>query len=252
MVTEAPAHALATAVLATLRHTGTDPLPNWSIEVASTVPAGRGLGSSAAIAVALVRAVARAAGHELDDAVASELALAAERVAHGTPSGIDNTVVALGRPIRFVGGQATPLAVGEPLTLLIADSGQPSATADMVAGVRARRDRSPQAYEDWFAQIGRLADEAAAALAHGNAIRLGRLLNTNHLALQAMRVSTPKLDLLVSAARTAGALGAKLSGAGGGGVVIALVTPDTAAAVSQALTAAGAVQVLRTVVEATA
>lgn len=245
------ADALATAVRAALGPAPSDALPRWSIEVASTVPTGRGMGSSAAIAVALARAVRRAMGEGASDEEIAALALAAERVTHGTPSGIDNTVVALECPIRFHAGRATRLTLPEPLMLLIADSGLPSATADMVAGVRRRREQQPAAHAHWFAQIARLVDDAAAAIARGEAIRLGRLMNTNHLVLQALRVSVPAVDLLVSAAREAGALGAKLSGAGGGGVVIALVTPDTATEVSRALLDAGAEKVLRSVIETT-
>jgi mevalonate kinase len=221
------------------------------VDLASNVPTGRGMGSSAATAVALVRALARAAGAELDAKTASALAFESEKVTHGSPSGIDNTVVALGRPIRFQRGSATEIAVGQLLTLLVADSGVPGPTRTMVAGVRERRDLRPAAYDAWFARIGGIAEESVAVLARGDVARLGRLMNANHLVLQAMRVSTPGLDRIVGAARLAGALGAKVSGAGGGGVAIALVTPATAAAVTEACLAAGAVQVLRTMIEAT-
>jgi mevalonate kinase len=247
-----PGDALAVAARAALERLGEHDLPAWTIELASTVPTGRGMGSSAAAAVAIARAVARAVGRPFTDAAAAAVALAAEQVTHGHPSGIDNTVIALGRPLRFRRGEATPLVIPQPFTLLVADSGSDGPTRAMVAGVRERRDQRPDVYDDWFARIGRVADDGASALANGDWPRLGRLMNANHLVLQAMRVSTPRLDQLVGAARLAGALGAKLSGAGGGGVVVALVTPDGAAAVTQALTAAGAVQVLRTVVEATA
>jgi mevalonate kinase len=247
-----PDEALAVAVRAALARLGRADLPAWTIELASTVPIGRGMGSSAAAAVVIARAIARALGQPLSERDVSAVALAAETVTHGKPSGIDNTVIALGRPIRFLRGEATPLVISQPMTLLVADSGADGPTRQMVAGVRARRQQQPAVYDDWFERIGRLVDDAATALAGTDLQRLGRLMNTNHLVLQAMRVSTPRLDQLVGAARMAGALGAKLSGAGGGGVVVALVTPDSATAVSQALTTAGASQVLRTVVEATA
>jgi mevalonate kinase len=244
--------ALAVAVRVALERLGLREPPRWSIDLASTVPTGRGMGSSAATAVALVRAVGRAVGVGLDDAAVSALAFEAERVTHGTPSGIDNTVIAGGRPIRFAAGSLTPLVIRTPLTLLVADSGVASPTRDMVSGVRARRAARPTTYSDWIHRIGRLADDAVGALCQGELRRLGQLMNSNHLILQAMRVSTPRLDQLVGAALTAGALGAKVSGAGGGGVIVALATADTAAAVARALSATGAVQVIRTVVEATA
>lgn len=129
--------------------------------------------------------------------------------------------------------------------VLAADSGTGGITRDIVAGVRARRQAQPDVYDDWFRRIGRLADEAAGALAEGALHRVGWLMNHNHLILQAMGVSTPRLDTLVAAARGAGALGAKLSGAGGGGVVIALVAPGAEAAVETALRQADAAAVWR-------
>jgi len=241
--------ALAAAADAALRHAGRTAQTPWSIEITSTVPTGRGMGSSAAVAVALVRAIGEAAGEAWDAATVAALAMASEEQIHGTPSGIDNTVIAFGQPIRFQRGQVRPLTVGGPLHLLIADSGTSGATRDMVTGVRARRDARPTAYDDWLRRSGRLVDEAAAAIADGNPSRLGWLMNTNHLILQAMRVSTPALDSLVAAARESGAFGAKLSGAGGGGVAIALVKPEAAADVESALRHAGAAAVIRTTVE---
>jgi mevalonate kinase len=246
-----PDDALAAAARSALDALGVAGWPTWMVELASTVPTGRGMGSSAAVAVALVRALGRAGGGSFDDDLVGGLAYASEQVTHGTPSGIDNTVIALGRPIRFEQGVATPLVVTRPLTLLVADSGSASPTGQMVARLRERRGRRPEAYDGWVDQIGRLVDEATVALAHDDVPRLGRLMNTNHLVLQAMRLSTPALDRIVAAARQAGALGAKLSGGGGGGVALALVTPATAAAVTQACLAAGATQVIRTGLEAT-
>lgn len=222
----------------------------WRLTLESTVPIGRGLGSSAAVSVALVKAVCAAAGREATAEEARALAMAGERCAHGQPSGIDPAVVAHGRPIRFHAGVVAPLAIRAPLVLVVADCGEERATRAAVEGVRARRDRQPATYDGWFARIGTLVDEAAAALAAGDPTRLGRLMDANHLVLQAMGVSTPALDRLVGAARGAGALGAKLSGAGGGGICVALVRPDDAAAVAEALRAAGAARVLTTRVDA--
>ncbi|MFN2115714.1 MAG: mevalonate kinase, partial [Anaerolineae bacterium] len=170
---------------------------------------------------------------------------------HGTPSGIDNTVVALGRPIRFQAGEAEPLDVGAPLTLVVGDTGRHGATSDMVAGVARRRHERPRTYETWFADIARFVDQASGALASGENVRVGWLLDRNHLILQAMRVSTSELDALVAGARRAGALGAKMTGAGGGGVVIAVVTPEIADEVAEAMRLGGAVRTWRTTVPPT-
>lgn len=236
---------LAAAAIAALHHAGRNPRTPWLLRLSSRIPVGRGLGSSAAVAVALVRAIGQAAEEDWDAATVATLAFASERKAHGTASGVDNTVIAHEAPIRFARGRATPLAIGAPFTLLVADSGQPGSTRAMVAGVRERREARAAVYEDWFARIGRLVDEAAGAIAEGDLPRLGRLMSSNHLVLQAMRVSTPRLDALVAAARHAGALGAKLSGAGGGGIAIALVRPEHEAAVGAALRAAGGLELLR-------
>jgi mevalonate kinase len=243
---------LLTAARAAAERAGLNPdrLPEWLVELASTVPMGAGLGSSAAVAVAIVRAVSAAAGAELDDYEVAELAFLAEQRTHGTPSGIDNTVVAYQRPVRFSAGVAEPLAVAQPFTLLVADSGEQGPTAEMVAAVRSRRQQRPQTYRVWFEQVAGLVEKASTAMARGELAPLGWAMNTNHLILQALRVSTPRLDALVAAARVAGALGAKLSGAGGGGIVVALVDQDSVDAVAEAMLASGATRVIRTLVEA--
>lgn len=248
-----PTDPIATAVRLALdaARPARDGWPAWRIDLESSVPVGSGMGSSAAVAVALVRAVGLAAGAAFDEPTVSGLAYEAERCTHGTPSGIDNSVVALGRPIRFAGGHAAPIGVRAGLDLVIADTGFASLTREAVAGVRVRFEARPVVFERWFDQIARLVDDAAAAIATGDIGWLGRLLNANHLILQAMGVSTPQLDALVGAARAAGAAGAKLSGAGAGGVMTALVTPASAASVSDALRAAGARRIIHAVVAPT-
>lgn len=243
-VARAPAtNPLARAVREALRRAGHEGLPDWRLELSSTVPVGSGMGSSAAVAVALARAVGEALGRPFDAATASAIALEAERRTHGTPSGIDNTVIAMDRPIRFQAGRAADLPVGAALHLLVADSGAAGPTRSVVGAVRRRMERRPEVHDAWFDHIAELVDAAAAALARGEHERLGQLMDENHLLLQALGVSTPLLDDLVDAARSAGALGAKLSGAGGGGVVAALVAPERLEPVTEALGRAGAVQV---------
>jgi len=243
---------IAAAVRAALAARGRDAASApWHLALSSTIPEGRGMGSSAAVAVALVKAICTACGEDAEPEEARELAMAGERLAHGRASGIDPAVVAYARPIRFHNGVVTPLRVREPLAFVVADSGESGGTHEAIAGVRARRDRQPGTYDGWFARIGGLVGDAVAALASGDVLRLGRLMDTNHLILQALGVSTPRLDRLVGAARSAGALGAKLSGGGGGGIVVALVRDDALEAVSQALQQAGATRVIVTRVDAT-
>ncbi len=222
------------------------------IEIDSSVPVERGLGSGAAIGVAMIRAFAAYFGLQLTTGQVSALAFETEKLHHGTPSGIDNTVVAYNRPVYFVRGQGVALLkVGAPLHLLIADSGSRGSTATVVGDLRQRHEAAPTHYDPLLRQIGDIARQCRAALEAGDVSAVGRLFDHNHALLQELDLSNGNLDRLVAAARQAGALGAKLSGAGRGGNMIALVQPEQATAVHDALVAAGAVVVIGTVVEAT-
>ncbi|MCC7362175.1 MAG: mevalonate kinase [Anaerolineales bacterium] len=214
------------------------------LRVESNIPLAAGLGSGAAVCTAVVRAMALALGHALDDAAVSALVYETEKRLHGTPSGIDNTVVAYARPVYFVRGQApVPLAVRRPLHLLIADTGRPSLTRETVGAVRAGYEQDPPRYTALFDEIAGLVERARAVIEGAAGEALGPLLTRNQALLAALGVSTPALEALAAAALAAGAQGAKLSGGGGGGNLIALVTPGTAAPVEAALRAAGAVRV---------
>jgi mevalonate kinase len=221
--------------------------PDLHIELTSDLPVASGLGSSAAVAVALIRALAGHLGHRLEPAEVSALAFEAERLQHGTPSGIDNTVVAYEQPVWFVRGQGMEMfAVGRPLRLLIGDTALTSSTRDVVGDVRAAWQGEPARYEALFAAIGQISRQARQAIEQGDLPGLGHLLSENHRLLQELGVSCGELDRLVTAATSAGALGAKLSGAGRGGNMIALVEPEAAANVAASLCAAGARQVVAT------
>jgi mevalonate kinase len=225
--------------------------PDWRIDLASTIPIAGGLGSGAAISTALVRAIFAAAGQEATPQEVSRLVYASERIYHGTPSGIDNTVVAYGAPIWFVRGEPpqvfTPAA---PCTLVIADSGIHSPTKETVGDVRAAWEAQPARYEALFDAVAALVHAARRALAAGDLPTLGLLMDENQDILAQLGVSSPPLERLIDAARRAGAWGAKLSGGGRGGNVTSLVAPEQAAAVEEALLAAGAVRVIVTTVGA--
>jgi len=225
--------------------------PDWEIEVAGTLPIAGGLGSGAAVSAALVRAIFLHTGTEAPPELVSELTYAGEEVYHGTPSGIDNTVVAYGSPVWFVRGQAPEVfTAAAPFQLAIADSGVAGPTRTLVDLVRARRAADPARYEAWFDQIGGIVLDARHAIEAGRPSELGPLFDRNQALLEHIGVSTPLLDRLIAAARSAGAGGAKLSGAGGGGNIIALVDIHTADPVRAALLAAGATRVISTVVSA--
>ncbi|MCA9969503.1 MAG: mevalonate kinase [Anaerolineales bacterium] len=227
-------------------------LPPMVVTVRSQVPIASGLGSGAAITAAIIRAVAAylRPAFPITPAWVSALTYEVEKLHHGTPSGIDNTVVAYEQPVYFVRQQPAnriePFAVACPLRLLVADTGRRSQTRDVVLDVRRQWQAHPARFEALFDGCGRLAAAARAAIEQGDVRRIGALMDENHVLLVEMSVSSPELDHLVAAARAAGALGAKLSGAGRGGNMIALVADGGETAVSHALTAAGATRVLTT------
>jgi len=226
------------------------PVEALSLEVRlrSRVPMARGMGSGASVATALVRAVGKHLCHDMDPAQASALVFQVERILHGTPSGIDNTVIAYEKPLWYRQGEVIFLRLGEPLHLVIGDSGTPSRTRDTVAHVRTQYQADPATVEAIFDAIARCAEAGREALEQGNPITLGGLLSENHALLQRLGVSSEKLDTLVMAARRAGALGAKLTGGGGGGCMLALAFEEDVPAISEALKAAGAQNVYYTMV----
>jgi len=223
------------------------PLPDWRIRVASEIPIAAGLGSGAAISAAVVRAMLAAFGARLDDATISALVYEVEKIHHGAPSGIDNTVVAYERPVWFVRGQAPrPFAVARSLHLLIADTGVPSPTKIAVGDVNRAWKQAQARYEALFDAAGDIARQARAAIESGDVAALGPLMDENQRVLAEMGVSSPELDRLIRAARQAGAWGAKLSGGGRGGNMIALVREEDAGRVRRALEGAGARRIIQT------
>jgi mevalonate kinase len=218
-----------------------------SVTIRSTIPVASGLGSGAAVAAALVRALARHLDLDMDVSQVSDLVYETEKIHHGTPSGVDNTVVTYEQPVFFRREQPIEtFRVGQPFWLAIADSGLPSVTRETVADVRTAWQQDPPAYEDLFDRIGALVVSARDAIERGEIVPLGSGMNRNHGLLQEMGVSSPVLDALVVAALDAGAHGAKLSGGGRGGNVIALVDPAHRENVRETLTAAGARNVIVT------
>jgi mevalonate kinase len=201
------------------------PADGIGVEIESSLPIGCGMGSSAALAVATVRAYAKRMGTEADFSRCYEEAFRMERLFHGTPSGIDHSISALGGLVAYRrqadGPQIEKITLLRPLYLVVVDSGRPTqSTAELVAGVRQRAPtRTLEA-------IGALTERVIAAMQQNEEV--GSLLNENHRLLQELGVSTPELDRVVQQLREAGALGAKLAGAGGGGVAFGLL-PDLAA-----------------------
>jgi len=215
--------------------------PSLTIRITSTIPLASGLGSGAAVSVAIVRALSAFLGKPLPDELVSDLAYQVEKAYHGTPSGIDNTVITYAKPIFFVRGQSIQfIEVKKPFTILIGDTGVKSRTAEVVGAVRHRWQAEPAPYEQLFDEIGAVARESQKAVQSGEPGEVGPLMNRNHALLQKLGVSSPELDRLVSAALEAGADGSKLSGAGWGGNMIAIAGSEKALEVEKAIIAAGA------------
>lgn len=227
-----------------------DLLPDLHIELHSDIPIAGGLGSGAALSTALVRSLFAYFGHVAEPAVVSAIVYESERFYHGTPSGIDNTVVAFGQPIWFIKGQAAePFWPGVPITLIIADSGVRSPTKETVGAVRRLWEQETTRCEAIFDAIAGLAQQARRAMEQGDLQALGQIFDANQALLESLGVSLPVLERLIGSARRAGALGAKLSGGGRGGNIIALVKPERVDVVSAALQEAGAQRVLVTRIE---
>ncbi len=214
---------------------------NFTINVSSSLPRGMGLGSSAAIAVAITRALAKCKQIKLTDNEVNNIAFECEKLAHGTPSGIDNAVSCFGKAMLFQNSE-TPgskeVRVDDVVPIVIGFSHSSGPTRQQVAAVRRRREQNPQRYDAIFDMINDLSIDGAHALANQKYAELGMMMNVCHGLLNALQVSTPDLENMLAIARRAGALGAKLTGAGGGGSIVALC-PGTEDQVRSALRRAG-------------
>ncbi len=232
---------LSACVLETLKRLGSA-LEGLTIRIASTIPAGSGLGSSAAVAVAMVRGLFACHDREISHRELMDLTHIAEVHAHGTPSGIDATAAAAEQPLLFVKGQhPESLPTGTAFQIVVADSGHSGDTRSAVSAVRDRLKNRPGQTRSRLSHLGELAHEASAALASGDAAWLGRVLDGAQAELSSLGVSNAHLDTLIRAARKAGALGAKLTGAGRGGCMLAVVRDrDSAEKLAFELSRAGA------------
>lgn len=206
-------------------------LEKTSLEIwlGGNLPVFSGIGASAASSVAIARAIAEEFEMSLPDERINKIAYEAEKAYAGTPSGIDNTAATYGGLIWFrknlSGGPNTieRLSIKEPVEIIIGNTGVVADTKKMVAGVAERKKKNPKKYDPLFNEAERLALEARKALEEQFDLRkVGKLMNENHRLLQEVEVSCKELDYLVISAREQGAFGAKLTGGGGGGCMVAL------------------------------
>lgn len=207
----------------------------------SNFPPERGLGSSAASAGAVIRAILDYYKIRASEDEIFALTQSAERVAHGRSSGLDATATSASWPVHFSSGEFSRMEINMRAWLILADSGCKGMTRVTVDALRARMDAKPDAVKNQLDELGAIANQAAEDLALGRAADMGARMTRAHRILADLGVSTPQLDELVQTACDHGALGAKLTGGGGGGCVIALADTEAAAErVSAALRAAGA------------
>jgi hydroxymethylglutaryl-CoA reductase len=200
------------------------------IEVFPEIPRSMGLGGSAAMAVAIVRALDKHFRLGLSDEEVNQLAFESEKIAHGSPSGLDNTLACYGKALVYRPGDPPlmePLNIGKPIPAVIGMTGYEGLTAKTVGRVREAWKQDQKLYERIFDQIDALVLRGVSAVQDGDLVTLGELMNVCHGMLNALQVSTPELEQLVAIARDAGALGAKLTGGGGGGSIIAVCESDT-------------------------
>ncbi|MFW5920471.1 MAG: mevalonate kinase [Polyangiales bacterium] len=204
--------------------------PKLHVRAAVELPGGAGLGCSAALGVAVLRALDETLVVDRDREALVEASMTWERVFHGNPSGVDNAMAAgAGMAIFRRGEPLEAVHVAEPVHLVIGHSGAPGSTKTTVAEVRRQHEREPERVERIFDGIASLVRNARLAVEAADWPGLGKLMDLNQALLSSLMVSTNELEEMCGAAREAGALGAKLTGGGGGGCMIALVDDDETA-----------------------
>jgi mevalonate kinase len=208
----------------------------FALQAEMHLPSGAGMGSSAALGVAVLRALDQARGLSRPDAEIYERSLAWERVFHGNPSGVDNAMATYGGMALFRKGEPlTRVVPRHKVSLVVAYSGASSSTKLMVDSVARQFAKEPERIGQVFDSIEKLVLGGKYALETGDMKRLGELMTANHMLLSGMLLSTEPLEEMIAAATAAGALGAKVTGAGGGGCMVALVEQPTKQAVVSAL-----------------
>lgn len=220
-----PAPSSAAAVVALITEKLGIGSHGFDLHIHSRIPAAMGLGSSAALAVAVIRAFDNFLQRKMSDVEVDKLAFECERLAHGTPSGIDNNIATYGEPVLYSKGSRTrtkPMQLAEAPPLVVAASTSKGNTKDMVAGVRFRYERNHELYGTIFDEIDEISVAGSVALRECDYEQLGSLMNVCQGYLNAIEVSTPELEKMIDIARKSGAIGAKLTGAGGGGSIVAL------------------------------
>ena len=201
------------------------PDENVKITLGGNLYAASGVGASAASCTAAARALNSFFDMGLDDDRINEIAYEGEKGYHGTPSGVDNTASTYGGLIWFVRGEKPifdPITMKEPVEIVMGNTGKVANTKAAVAGVRERKEKFPEKYAAIFGKADQVVHTARKALEAHDLAEVGNLMNQNHALLQQIEVSNQDLDMLVETAKAAGAVGAKMTGGGLGGYMVAL------------------------------
>lgn len=240
-------HPIAKAVNLTLQKCSLTSVPAFSVQVSSTIPISAGMGSGAAISISIIRAVSAFLGIHLSLAEISDLAYEVEKIHHGNPSGIDNSVITYKKPVYYIRNASIEfLDIKQSTHWVIADTGEKTPTLETVSAVRNLFEKDPDHYSTIIQKIGQITQEARTALVEGEISLLGHLINKNQKYLSQLEVSSPKLEKLIEISLSSGAAGAKLSGGGRGGQVIAITKEDQLEHLEDSLLHAGAVNVITT------
>jgi mevalonate kinase len=214
--------------------------PGINVEINSTVPVGAGLGSSAAVVAAVTAAVGALLKVEMSKEDVFRITLEAEKSVHGNPSGVDPAIATFGGSILFQTDTGfKPLEAKSQIPLVIGDTGVERFTRVQVEKVRNMSDNYPQIMEQMRKAAREIALRGINALKENDLESLGDLMNINQALLYGIGVSDESLEWLINAAKKAGALGAKLTGAGGGGCMIALAKEERLDDVQEAIMRAG-------------
>ncbi|MGP8068275.1 MAG: mevalonate kinase [Candidatus Bathyarchaeia archaeon] len=199
---------------------------HYDITLEGDLLAASGVGASAASCAAIARAFSQELNLNFSDERVNEVAYEGEKGYHGTPSGIDNTAATYGGLIWYRREGSAQLMermrLRKPVEIVMGNTGKVADTKIVVAGVRERKEREPERYERLFQNADQLVRNARKQLEDFNLEKVGAYMNENHRLLQEIGVSSPELDALVKLARDAGAVGAKLTGTGRGGYMVAL------------------------------
>lgn len=249
---ELPAdHPFIRAIQAVKTCTGVNHLPACTVMIRSKIPLASGLGSSAATSVSVIRALCQLIGFHASLEQISLMAFQVEEAYHGTPSGIDNTVITYAKPIKFSKKEGFQiLSPKKPLTFIVANSGTAGNTKEAVSKVRSLFELDPNQYGETFTEIASVVNQAEKAIEEGDQELLGQMMNLNQELLRKLTVSHPSLEKLIETALIHGALGAKLSGGGLGGNMVALVSSEFINFITEKLKSAGATDVIFATIQA--